>query len=305
MKTLKQTIKSNTLVFAKIVGSTLLTNCACCDRSIPFIITLIALCLSITAVTSCNFLLVEGNSQLTRVPTWTAGLFAYNLYPSTGADGCLSFAYLLALLKETPDSPYAQSDLHKFAQFGGITPCIFGFTALLLLLLSFCYDSLVSKCAWRITLPTLLILAGSIQFCSFAIFGDENSCKPKCLAEGDPNCKLPTVCTLRDGGYCALAAGILYLFIGVSMIFYPKRTTALVSFPAKTDPDIEALMGPPEGPGPRASTLPVATHPVGTFPVGTLPDGNLCNAPPVQTREHRHHHSKATGSVSTKTTTSD
>jgi len=129
------------------------------------------------------------------------------------------------------------SGAQKAAQFGGICSCILGFTATMLLFLSFFFRRFLSKCVWRIALPILLIAAGVIQSITFSIFADERCdinltlyCDISNTVTPCPN--VISTCTFSEGANSALAALVLYLFMGVSIIWYPKRTTPLLELVA-------------------------------------------------------------------------
>lgn len=140
------------------------------------------------------------------------GLFGYL---SQASDVCQSWSHGASMGADiTP--------LHKFAQASGIIACLFGFTATLLLFLSFFIRSLLTKCTWRIAIPTLIITAGVFQLCTFAL---ADNCK---CPQGYSGCVV--TCTLQDGGIRSVAASALYLLIGISIIFYPRRTTPLIGF---------------------------------------------------------------------------
>jgi hypothetical protein len=160
-----------------------------------------------------------------------AGLFGYAMQLD---DVCSTWS------QQAATNGVAITSVHKFAQFAGIFSCLLGFAATLLLFLSFFMRSLLNKNIWRIALPTLLILAGVFQLCTFALA--DSTCK--CPEGAAFDCVV--TCTLQDGGNRSLAASVLYLVMGVSIIFYPRRTTPLIGFvhapieSNKVSPDVEA-----------------------------------------------------------------
>lgn len=197
-------------------------------RSIPFLVTLTALCLSITVTTSCRFLVLEGVESNPQA----LGLFRWG--ENLEGEVCSTFRHRIAVINEANSNLPAErprteglSNAHKAAQFGGIFACILGFTAAMLLFLSFFFQRLLSRCVWRITLPILLISAAVIQSITFFSFGDKR-CQTDCGSNTEP-CQVVT-CTFDEGANRALAALVLYLFMGISIIFYPKRTSPLVKF---------------------------------------------------------------------------
>ena len=154
-------------------------------RSIPFLVTLTALCLSITVATSCRFLVVE---------TGEAEPVAYGLFrlgETLEGQVCGTFRHYTAVINQANSKLPAQqprtegiSSAQKAAQFGGIFSCILGFTATMLLFLSFFFQRFLSRCVWRIALPILLISAAVVQSITFSAFGDD-ACQSKCTSNTD------------------------------------------------------------------------------------------------------------------------
>ena len=166
------------------------------------------------ATTSCRFLLLEIDNTVNGV-----GIFRYG--GNSEGQVCSTFRHNKAIRDDLNFK--GLSSAQKAAQFGGICSCILGFTATMLLFLSFCFRRFLSKCVWRIALPILLIAAGVIQSITFSIFADE-----RC----DSSPVAIVTCTFSEGANRALAAFFLYLFMGISIIWYPKRTTPLLELVA-------------------------------------------------------------------------
>lgn len=191
------------------------------------------MCLSITTATSCHFFSVEGVT-IDAVGTggsMLVGLFGYAMELD---DVCSTWSHQVAA------GGMGVTSLQKFAQFAGVFSCLLGFAATVLLFLAFFIRRLLNKATWRIALPILLISAGVFQSFTFALA--DSACK---CPEGTAPLGCVVTCTLQDGGNRSLAASILYLFIGVLIIFYPRRTDPMIGFvyapveSNKTDPDIE------------------------------------------------------------------
>jgi hypothetical protein len=206
-------------------------------RSAPFLVTLTALCLGIASITSCRFVTSESDSGQGGAAA-AFGIFRYG----EGSDGvCQTYRHVNAVVVDFNDNknenvPDAEglSDAHKVAQAGGILASLVGFTCVALLFLSFFLQRLVSKAVWRIALPILLGFAALTQGLTFAIFGDDE-CREECVdnPNGGEICNVVT-CTFSDGANRSLAAMMLYLFMGIGIIFYPRRTIPLFEF--VTDP---------------------------------------------------------------------
>ena len=180
------------------------------------------------ATTSCRFLLLEIDNTVNGV-----GIFRYG--GNSEGQVCSTFRHNKAIRDDLNFK--GLSSAQKAAQFGGICSCILGFTATMLLFLSFCFRRFLSKCVWRIALPILLIAAGVIQSITFSIFADERCdinltlyCDISNTVTPCPN--VISTCTFSEGANSALAALVLYLFMGVSIIWYPKRTTPLLELVA-------------------------------------------------------------------------
>ena len=181
-----------------------------------------------------------------------AGLFGtyastelFGTYASTASglsEFCTTYAHLTAKINqynaanppEVIDFPQLLNSSVKFAQAAGLLACLLGFAATALLFLSFFLQSLLTKCTSRIVLPVLLNLAGLLQILTFVAADQWCTCPD--ILQG-VNCPVIT-CTVSDGGNRAIAATVLYLFVGVAMIFYPRRTTPLFDLSA-TAPDGE------------------------------------------------------------------
>lgn len=205
----------------------------------PFLVALTALCLTITSVTSCHFVL----SESTDYGAVTFGLFRYG-EDSNGV--CSTFRHQFAATKnfnnnnnniddDTPDRE-GRSAAHAAAQAGGILACLFGFVCVILLLLSFSCKRLVSKAVWRIVLPILFFLAFLTQVMTFAVFGDD-LCQEECVREGQgavKECSVVT-CSFSQGANRSFAAMILYLALGVGIIFFPRREGPLFKLVADQD----------------------------------------------------------------------
>lgn len=196
----------------------------------PFLVALTALCLTITSVTSCHFLLSESSTN----GAVTFGLFRFQ----ENANGvCLTIRHLTAEVKDfndnnnnSPQSPDLEglSSGHIAAQAGGILACLFGFVGVLLLFLSFFCKCLVSKAVWRIVLPILFFLAFVTQAMTFSIF-DDDVCQEVCESREQGAVKVCNVvtCSFSHGGNRSFAAMILYLLLGVGVIFFPRRERPL------------------------------------------------------------------------------
>jgi hypothetical protein len=197
---------------------------------------LTALCLGITSITSCRFGALESASEQGGAAI-AVGIFRYG----EGSDGvCQTYRHRNAVVAEindnNPNTPDIEglSGAHEAAQAGGILASLIGFTCVALLFLSFFFQRLLSKPVWRIALPILLAFAALAQSMTFAIFGDDD-CQAECVnnPNGGEICNVVT-CSFSDGANRALAAMILYLFMCVGIMFYPRRTTPLFEF--VTDP---------------------------------------------------------------------
>jgi hypothetical protein len=81
----------------------------------------------------------------------------------------------------------------------------------------------------ELPLPILLISAGVVQSITFSLFGD-GSCQTKCASNTEA-CQVGMESFWRRSENQLWAALVLDLFsMGISIIFYPKRTTPLVRF---------------------------------------------------------------------------
>mmetsp|Transcript_26479 Transcript_26479/g.44216 ORF Transcript_26479/g.44216 Transcript_26479/m.44216 type:complete len:245 (-) Transcript_26479:632-1366(-) len=199
-------------------------------QSIPFLVTLTALCLTITSVASCHFMLVENMEGLGLV-----GLFRFG---SSNDEMCSTYRHSTALINNYNDENNPDKDglstAHQAAQAGGILASLFGFTCTMLLFLSFCFRCLSSKAVWRFVLPILLLLTSAFQGMTFALFGDcKDTCEPE-VAGGPIVCNV-TTCSFSAGANRALAAMMLYFFMGIGIIFFPRRSTPLFKLVADHD----------------------------------------------------------------------
>mmetsp|Transcript_26476 Transcript_26476/g.44208 ORF Transcript_26476/g.44208 Transcript_26476/m.44208 type:complete len:427 (-) Transcript_26476:132-1412(-) len=199
-------------------------------QSIPFLVTLTALCLTITSVASCHFMLVENMEGLGLV-----GLFRFG---SSNDEMCSTYRHSTALINNYNDENNPDKDglstAHQAAQAGGILASLFGFTCTMLLFLSFCFRCLSSKAVWRFVLPILLLLTSAFQGMTFALFGDcKDTCEPE-VAGGPIVCNV-TTCSFSAGANRALAAMMLYFFMGIGIIFFPRRSTPLFELVADHD----------------------------------------------------------------------
>lgn len=164
-------------------------------------------------------MIVEQNDSI-----HTMGLFSFTFSP--GAEVCSTYAHILAAYPNTQDFKLTGST--KFAQAAAMIASLFGFAALLLLFLSFFLGCLQTRVTFRIVLPIMLVLAGIFQLCTFAAADQICSCPPSYNGVGCP----VTTCSPGDGGNRSIAAAILYLFNGILLIFYPRRTTPLFDLAA-------------------------------------------------------------------------
>lgn len=215
-------------------------------QSIPFLVTLTALCLTMASVTSCRFLLSESSS-----PTGARelGLFRFVPFGSISDNACFTYRHWTALVQEindqneindrntgeiTPDTE-GLSTAAKAAQAGGILASLFGFTCTMLLFLSFCFQCFGSKAVWRFVLPILLLFTAVFQGITFAGFADDKWCKETCEVQSNINVCNVVTCSFNEGANRAFAAMMLYFFMGIGIIFYPRRTTPLFEFVSDHD----------------------------------------------------------------------
>mmetsp|Transcript_28335 Transcript_28335/g.41868 ORF Transcript_28335/g.41868 Transcript_28335/m.41868 type:complete len:183 (+) Transcript_28335:1-549(+) len=111
------------------------------------------------------------------------------------------------------------------SQAAGVLASLLGIVSVFLLFFSLFSKRLLSKCVYRITIPVLTILAGVNQLLTFVIFAVDDC---RCTMEQQENNECAVVtCSLLDGGRTSVAAALLYLAMGVGMIFYPKPSTPL------------------------------------------------------------------------------
>jgi hypothetical protein len=135
--------------------------------------------------------------------------------------------------KNTPELENL-SDFHVAAQAGGILASLVGFACAMLLFLAFFLQRLLAWDVWRIVLPILLFLAAATQGMTFALLGGE-TCSSKCVNTGNVEfCDIST-CSFGEGANRSLAATVLYLFMAVGLIFFPRRTTPLFELVADND----------------------------------------------------------------------
>ncbi len=149
----------------------------------------------------------------------TMGLFSFTFSPEDGI--CNTYAHVNAV--SPTDKNFKLTSLSQFGQAAGIIASLVGCTGLLLLFLSFFLRCLLTRVTFRIVLPILLIVAGIFQVCTFAAADQMCGCPP---AYGGLNCPV-TTCNAGDGGNRSIAAAVLYVFMGVLLIFYPRRTVPL------------------------------------------------------------------------------
>lgn len=154
----------------------------------------------------------------------TMGLFTYTFSPADGV--CNTYTHALAV--NPSDKNFKLTSLTQFGQAAGIIASLLGFTALVLLLLSFFLRCLLTRVTFRIVLPILLAVAGIFQLCTFASAEQMCRCPPSYVN----NCPVVT-CNPGDGGNRSIAAAVLYLFIGVLLIFYPRRSVPLFDIGAR------------------------------------------------------------------------
>ena len=159
------------------------------------------------------------------------GLFGFT---TPGDEYCRSYEYMLAINPDNTDM--ALTSMDKFAQAAGILACILGVAATIVFFLSFFLQCLLKMCTSRIVLPILLIIAGVFQILTFTAAEHMCRCPPSALTLGGGVCPVKTGCTVSDGGNRAIAATVLYLFVGILIIFYPRRTTPLFDVGAKGAP---------------------------------------------------------------------
>lgn len=197
------------------------------------------------------FLVRETTGDIAGDDTFSAdgaGLFRYKT-SSLAGETCSTFRHVSSVVKGLNDRNDGRdvndlgliSSAHRVAQAGSILATLFGFTCTLLLFLSFFFQRMLSKIVWRIVLPTFFFIAAITQSTTFAFFGADQ-CKGECVAVeagGEEFCDIVT-CTFAEGANKALAAMMLYFFMGVAIIFYPKRMTPLIEL-GKDDNDYEHI----------------------------------------------------------------
>jgi len=201
---------------------------------IPIIAIFITFVLSAVAVDSCHFMLVESSQSSTMV----YGLFRYGL--ASNNDICGTWKHLGNTLKI-----FGNGDDDRFpaalitAQVGGIFACLLGLSSFFLFVFSLFFERLLTKNIIGIIQPILLILASFFQFLTFVAFGGKYCKNTPCENDSNDICTVAT-CSFLEGAEQSLSAALLYLAIGVGIIFYPKPSEPLLSC-RKTN-----LLPPPE-----------------------------------------------------------
>lgn len=180
----------------------------------PIVVIFIAFILGAVSTDSCHFLLYEGPGNDSAI-----GLFRLSLSRSA-TDFCTTWSYTNARSKAAiPDWGGLPAALVA-AQAFAVMACVLGIASTILLFISFYLPRFLSRNIFRITIPTLTIAAGVFQIFTFLVFAVDN-----CTAG---TTDAPAQCSLLTGARQSLSAAIMYLGMGIGLIFYPKLERPLL-----------------------------------------------------------------------------
>mmetsp|Transcript_17166 Transcript_17166/g.26015 ORF Transcript_17166/g.26015 Transcript_17166/m.26015 type:complete len:313 (-) Transcript_17166:24-962(-) len=186
----------------------------------PIVVIFISFILSAVSTDSCEFLLLESAVAGPR----SIGLFRFSTTSST-TNLCSTWSF--ASKQGSLGGPLVAS------QAFSVMTCILGITSAIMLFVSFYWQRFLTKNMFRITIPSITITAGVFQLFTFLIFADDS-------------CKLETTqCSMLVAGRQSLCAALMYLGMGIGLIWYPKLERPLLVNQQVDGANTPAVVGAP------------------------------------------------------------
>eukprot|EP00546_Thalassionema_frauenfeldii_P000104 CAMPEP_0178934864 /NCGR_PEP_ID=MMETSP0786-20121207/24157_1 /TAXON_ID=186022 /ORGANISM="Thalassionema frauenfeldii, Strain CCMP 1798" /LENGTH=354 /DNA_ID=CAMNT_0020612809 /DNA_START=16 /DNA_END=1080 /DNA_ORIENTATION=- len=204
----------------------------------PILVIFFAFILGAVSTDACDFMLVEWGRIGNNVPVKRISRFGlFRMWESgSQTDTCGTWSFRNSLIKSLDlelDNEFITditADLNSYytkipgggliaAQAFAVMACILGITSIILLFLSFYFP--FSKLWFGIVIPAVTITAGVFQLFTFCIFAADN-CKSM-------NTNITTHCSLLQAGRVSICAALMYLGMGVGLIFYPKLAQPLLA----------------------------------------------------------------------------
>lgn len=199
----------------------------------------IAFILGAVSTDACDFMLVEFGRIVNNAPS--KGVYRFGLFrmseSSSQTDTCSTWSFRNTLLQSLDldldnINDDTTADFISYytkipgggliaAQAFAVMACILGIASVVLLFLSFYFPRFLSKLWFGIVIPAVTITAGVFQLFTFCIFAADN-CK-------STNDNIITNCSLLQAGRVSICAALMYLGMGVGLIFYPKLAQPLLA----------------------------------------------------------------------------